>query len=80
MSKVIAVEVIEQKIFMVRGHKVMIDKDLARLYGISNKVLIQAMKRNIKRFPNDFMLLLTKQEVVILRSQIVTSRFQPLDL
>ena len=46
-------EVIEPKIFMIRGHKVMLDKDLAELYGVETKVLIQAVKRNIERFPED---------------------------
>jgi len=52
----------------------MLDADLAQLYGVATKVLIQAVKRNPARFPSDFMFLLTEQEVAILRSQIVTSR------
>ena len=70
---VISREVIEQKIFVIRGYKVMMDKDLAKLYGVRTKALIQAVKRNKKRFPKDFMLTLTKKEAAILRSQIVTS-------
>jgi len=51
------------------------DEDLAELYNVPTKVLMQAVKRNIRRFPSDFMLLLTRQEVTILRSQFVTSRW-----
>jgi len=58
----ISQEIIEQKIFMVRGHRVMIDRDLAELYGVRTKVLNQAVKRNISRFPLDFMFQLTKIE------------------
>ena len=58
---------------MIRGKKVMIDQDLAVLYSVETKILIQAVKRNIKRFPEDFMFQLTKTEFINLRSQIVTS-------
>ncbi|HQP35552.1 MAG TPA: ORF6N domain-containing protein [Polyangiaceae bacterium] len=57
----------------MRGHKVMLDQDLASLYGVQTKVLIQAVKRNIGRFPPDFMFQLTDQEFANLRSQSVTS-------
>jgi len=66
-------KVIEHKIFMIRGHKVMLDKDLAMLYGVSVKRLNEQVRRNLKRFPDDFMFLLTRQEVINLRSQIATS-------
>jgi hypothetical protein len=66
-------EAIETKILLLRGKKVMLDSDLARLYEVPTKVLLQAVRRNGTRFPDDFMFLLTKQEVAILRSQIVTS-------
>jgi ORF6N domain len=66
-------KVIEHKIFMIRGHKVMLDKDLAMLYGVSVKRLNEQVRRNLKRFPDDFMFLLTRQEVVNLRSQFATS-------
>lgn len=56
-------EVVEQKIFLIRGQKVMLDQDLGKLYGIATKVLNQAVKRNIERFPADFMFRLTKHEV-----------------
>ena len=73
MGKLTPIEKIESRIFQIRGKKVMLDKDLAELYVVLTKVLIQAVKRNVKRFPGDFMFLLTRQEVAILRSQIVTS-------
>ena len=65
--------VIEQKIFMVRGQKVMLSTDLAELYGVQPKVLIQAVKRNIERFPADFMFQLNPAEFKNLKSQFVTS-------
>jgi len=82
MGELVPQEMIENKIYLIRGHKVMLDKDLAVLYQIPTKVLIQAVKRNPKRFPGDFMLHLTRQEVMILRSQFVTSswggrRYEP---
>jgi len=75
MGELISQEVVVRKIFVIRGRKVMMDKDLAELYGVETKVLLQAVKRNRERFPSDFMYLLTKDEVAILRSQIVTSRW-----
>lgn len=65
-------EAIEQKIFLIRGKKVMLDKDLAFVYGVETRVFNQAVKRNIKRFPDDFMFQLNKEEAYSLRSQIVT--------
>ena len=61
-------------VLLVRGHRVMLDSDLAALYGIETKVLIQAIKRNTQRFPGDFMFQLNKREEEGLRSQIVTSK------
>jgi len=72
MSNAIAVEVIATRILELRGEKVMLDRDLAKLYGVPVKVLNQAVKRNIKRFPGDFMFQLSWEEVESLRSQIVT--------
>lgn len=74
-NKIISVpnDRIENKIFFIRGKKVMMDRDLAELYGVETRVLNQAVKRNIKRFPNDFMFQLNKQEMEIWRSQIVIS-------
>lgn len=62
-------ETIANKIFLIRGHKVMLDKDLAKLYGVKPIRLREQVKRNIKRFPGDFMLKLTKEEADILVSQ-----------
>ena len=64
---------IQNKIYEIRGYKVMLDFDIAEMYRVETKVLNQAVKRNIKRFPPDFMFQLTKQEFTNLRSQIVTS-------
>lgn len=63
------------RIFFIRNQKVMLDNDLAVLYGVENKVLKQQVKRNIERFPADFMFELTNGEFNILRSQFVTSRW-----
>ena len=67
------VERIAQTILFIRDQKVMLDADLAALYGVDTKVFVQAVKRNMDRFPEDFMFQLTKQEYDNLRSQIVTS-------
>jgi len=76
-------ETIINKIYIIREKKVMIDRDLAELYGVDTRVLNQAVKRNLKRFPDDFMFQLTDEEFRNLRSQIVTSnwggsRFKPM--
>jgi hypothetical protein len=68
-------EIITQKIHEIRGQKVMLDYDLAFLYQIETKVLKQAVRRNIQRFPEDFMFELSKEEFDNLRSQIVTSSY-----
>jgi len=72
MTHLIPSEVIERKIFLIRGQKVMIDRELATLYGVETRVLNQAVKRNIDRFPDDFMFSLTREEIMNL-SQIVIS-------
>jgi len=74
MSELIPNISVERKILIIRGMKVMLDADLAEMYGVPTKVLNQQVKRNLKRFPADFMFQLTKTEVEILRSQIVTLR------
>ena len=73
MKELIPVEIIERKIYLIRGHKVMLDSDLAELYEVETKVLLQAVKRNVQRFPEDFMFQLNDQEFMNLRSQFVTS-------
>jgi hypothetical protein len=59
-------------IYLVRGQQVMLDKDLARLYGVETRIINQQVKRNQDRFPADFMFQLSKEEAQILRSQFVT--------
>ena len=66
---------IQNKIYEIRGQRVMLDRDLAAIYQVATKVLNQAVKRNIKRFPPDFMFQLTRQEFTNLKSQLVTSNW-----
>ncbi len=73
MSKIISLIGVEQKIFYIRGQKVMLSPHLAALYGVEPKVLIQSVKRNRERFPEDFMFQLRKEEFANLKSQFVTS-------
>jgi len=73
MPNVVAVEAIATRIHELRGRKVMLDEDLAKLYGVKTKRLIEQVIRNKKRFPDDFMYQLNMQEVTNLRSQIATS-------
>jgi phage regulator Rha-like protein len=73
MSKVVPIEAIVSKIYMIRGLKVMLDRDLAELYGVETKQLKRAVRRNIDRFPSDFMFDLTRDEFTNLRSHIGTS-------
>ena len=76
MEGLIPVENIAQKIYLIRGQKVMLDSDLAVFYGVGTKVLNQAVKRNMERFPDDFMFQLNENENASLRSQIVTSNLK----
>ncbi len=73
MTTNVPMEKITSKIYLIRGQKVMLDRDLATLYCVETKVLKQAVRRNIKRFPLDFMFELTKEELKNWRSQFVTS-------
>lgn len=70
--KPMLIECVERKILLIRGHRVMLDSDLAELYGVETKVLNQAVRRNLERFPEGFMFHLTREEYRSLRSQIVT--------
>ena len=70
-NQIIPVEVIENKILLIRGQKVLLDKDLAQLYFIETRMLKQAVKRNLKRFPSDFMFTLNNKEIEQLVSQNV---------
>jgi len=72
-GSLVPVERIDRAILLIRGHKVILSTDLAVLYGVEPRVLVQAVKRNIERFPHDFMFQLTKEEFGNLKSQIVTS-------
>jgi len=83
MTDIVPIEQIASKIHFIRGVKVMLDRDLAELYEVETRVLKQAVRRNIARFPEDFMFELTNQELTNLRSQIVTSswggsRYKPM--
>jgi hypothetical protein len=73
MAELISIEAVASKIFFIRSVKVILDRDLAALYGVETKVLKQAVRRNIKRFPPDFMFELTETEFKNWRSQFVTS-------
>lgn len=73
INSLLSEETIANKIYFIRNQKVMLDRDLAALYGIETKVLNQAVKRNMSRFPEDFMFQLTEIEFQNLKSQIVTS-------
>lgn len=73
MKKLVEVDWIQERIYLLRGHRVMLSHDLAQLYAVESKVLIQAVKRNLERFPGDFMFQLEIQELNNLRSQNVTS-------
>jgi hypothetical protein len=76
----INIEIIPKKIYVLYGEKVMIDSDLAELYGVETRVLNQAVKRNINRFPENFMFQLTKSELENWKSQIVISNREKLGL
>jgi hypothetical protein len=73
-SVMIPDELLMHKIYLIRGQKVILDRNLAELYGVETKVFNQAVKRNAERFPKDFMFTLTTKEWESLRSQFVTSK------
>ena len=74
------IEVIKHRIYEVRGMQIMLDRDLAELYGVETKVLNQAVKRNIERFPEDFMFKLNRKDVFFLKSQQITVNEHNVDL
>jgi phage regulator Rha-like protein len=74
MADIVPIERITNKIYLMRGMKVMLDRDLAELYDVETRTLVQAIKRNKQRFPPDFMFQLSKDEFDSLRSQIVISK------
>ena len=67
------IQIIQSKIYEIRGQRVMLDRDLADMYGVETRRLNEQVKRNIERFPEDFMFQLTKGELELLRSQLATS-------
>jgi len=76
MEEIVSQEHIEKRILIICGKKVLLDKDLAMLYGVSTKRLNEQVRRNIKRFPSDFMFQLTAEEVILLQSIILGLRSQ----
>jgi|SRR3989338_3741627 len=76
MEALVPVEVIERKIFLIRRQKVMLDRDLAQLYGVETRVLNQAVRRNIERFPDDFMFSLTREEIRNLSQIVISSKIK----
>jgi len=79
-TDLIPIETIKNKILLIRGQKVMLDRDLAKLYGVSTKRLNEQVKRNIKRFPEDFMFQLRKDEFENWKSQIAISNYKKMGL
>jgi hypothetical protein len=73
-QQLIPVEAIERRIFLIRGQKVMLDRDLAELYGVPTRRLNEQLRRNLDRFPEDFAFILTQQELKDLKSHFATSR------
>ena len=76
MEALVPVEVIERKIFLIRRQKVMLDRDLAQLYGVETRVLNQAVRRNIERIPDDFMFSLTREEIRNLSQIVISSKIK----
>jgi len=74
MNELIPIEIIENKIFIIRGCKVMLDSDLAQLYDVETRIINRNVKRNINRFPEDFMFQLTDEEFANLKSQFGISK------
>jgi phage regulator Rha-like protein len=79
-NEIILLKDVLTMIFLIRDEKVILDRDLAKLYGVDTKVLKQAVKRNIERFPSDFMFVLNNQEFTDWRSQFVTSNSEKMGL
>jgi hypothetical protein len=76
MKYLIPEEVVERKIFLLRGQKVMLSNHLAQLYGVKTSALIQAVRRNIDRFPRDFMFLLSRKEIMNLSQFVISSKLK----
>jgi hypothetical protein len=76
MTNLLTEQTIYKKIFVIRGHRVMIDRDLAELYSVETRVLNQAVRRNIERFPADFMFSLTREEIMNLSQIVISSKIK----
>ncbi len=76
MKKIVPKEIIKENILVIRGHKIMISTHLAELYQVETRVLIQAVKRNIERFPDDFMFSLTRAEILNLSQFVISSKLK----
>ncbi|MEE8422952.1 MAG: ORF6N domain-containing protein [Thermodesulfobacteriota bacterium] len=80
MEELVPIETIQTKIILIRGDKVLLDRDLAELYGVETKRLKQTVRRNMERFPEDFMFELSEQEFTVWRTQFVTSNTDKMGL
>jgi len=76
MLTLIPQEIIERKIFLIRGHKVMLSNHLAQLYGVTTSALAQSVRRNAERFPKDFMFLLSREEIMNLSQSVISSKLK----
>lgn len=73
MKYLIPLESVEQRILLLRGHRVLLDRDLARLYEVETRALNQAVKRNLERFPDDFVISLTREEIMRISQSVISS-------
>ena len=76
MTEIALSKAIESKIYLIRGQRVMLDQDLAKLYGVETRVLNQAVRRNIDRFPEDFLFSLTRDEILNLSQTVISSKIK----
>ena len=76
MSDIVPLVRITSKIFVIRDTRVILDKDLAELYGVETRVLNQAVRRNIKRFPEDFIFVLTREEIMRISQSVTSSKIK----
>jgi len=76
MKHLIPLEIVEQKILLLRGHRVLLDQDLARLYEVETRALNQAVKRNLERFPDDFIMVLTREEIMRISQTVISSNLK----
>jgi len=75
-KELVPIEIIENRIFLIRNKKVMLDRDLAELYGVETRVLNQAVARNLERFPCDFMIVLTREEIRNISQIVICSKIK----